>query len=101
MRIDELQNKLLLAARALPVSDHVPYAFEKRILAALNSQAPLDIWAFWSRLLWRAAAPCVGIMLVLGVWTVVASSSGTASASLAADLDRTVWGPLIAINESW
>jgi hypothetical protein len=102
MKIDELQRKLLAAARALPISDQVPYSFEKRIMAALAANpAAVDVWAFWSRLLWRAAAPCVGIMLVLGVWSVFAANSGSSSASLAADFDRTVWGPLVSLNESW
>ena len=101
MRIDQWQTKLLAAARSLPTNDYVPYAFEKRIMARLAKQEPADVWAFWSRLLWRAAAPCVGVMLVLGAWTVLSSKSTSSSSSLAADLDRTVWGPLISLNESW
>ncbi len=31
MNVDELRRKLIAAARANPPSDHVPYAFEKRI----------------------------------------------------------------------
>ena len=100
MRIDELQNRILAMARAWPVSDAVPYAFEKRIMAALAAAQPLDVWAFWSRLLWRAAAPCVGIMLVLSAWTMI-SHSANSTTTLAADLDRTVWGPLTSLNESW
>src|ERR1043165_8517093 len=100
MRTEELQHKVLQAARALPVSEAVPYAFEKRVMAALAAAESVDVWALWSRLLWRAAAPCVGIMLVLSAWTMI-SSAGNTSATLAADLDRTVWGPLTSLNESW
>ena len=100
MNIDELRNKLVAAARALPPSDAVPYAFEKRIMAALRAQAPVDVWALWSRLLWRAAAPCVAIMLAVSLWAMV-DNSAKSSTSLAADLDRTVWGPLSSLNESW
>ena len=100
MNIDELRNKLVAAARALPPSDAVPYAFEKRIMAALRAQAPVDVWALWSRLLWRAAAPCVAIMLAVSLWAMM-DNTGKSSTSLAADLDRTVWGPLSSLNESW
>jgi hypothetical protein len=101
MNIDKLQDTLLAAARALPSSDHVPYAFEKRIMARLAEGAPVDVWALWSRLLWRAAAPCVGIMLILSAWTVVANRAGGTSDALAADLERTVWGPLSSLEDSW
>ncbi len=101
MNVDDLQQKIFAAARALPQSDHVPYAFEKRIMAHLKARPALDVWAVWSRLLWRAAAPCVGIMLVLSAWTVVSGQLGGSSETLAADFERTVWGPLTSINESW
>jgi hypothetical protein len=101
MNIEHLQERLWAAARALPPNEDVPYAFEKRVMAALAEQGAVDPWAMWSRLLWRAAAPCVGIMLVVSVWSAVAHSSSTSSGNLAADLDRAVWGPLASINDSW
>jgi hypothetical protein len=101
MNTDELQKRLLKAARALPVSDHAPYAFERRIMAKLAAQPVLDAWALWSRFLWRAAAPCVGIMLVLTFWTLLANPPNRPSDTLAADFERTVWGPLSSIDESW
>ncbi len=100
MNLDDLQQKIFAAARALPPTDHVPFAFEKRIMAKLAACPALDAWGLWSQLLWRAAAPCVAIMLVLSAWTVM-SGQFSGSDSLAADFDRTVWGPLVAINESW
>jgi hypothetical protein len=99
MNANELEAKLLKAARALPAKANVPYAFEKRVMAALRTQPAIDPWALWSRLLWRAAAPCVGIMLALSAWTVVNSASS--QASLAADLEQNIWGPLTSLNDSW
>ncbi len=101
MNIDELQKKLFAAARALPSCDHVPYAFEKRVMACLAAHPAADVWALWGRLLWRAAAPCVGIMIVLSAWTVMTSRSSNSSEALAADFERTVWGPLTSLNDSW
>jgi hypothetical protein len=100
MNNDRLQNNFWSAVRALPPSDSVPYAFERRIMAALKGTEPLDLWAFWGRSLWRAAGPCIAIMLAVSLWTVV-DGSVNASSNLAADLDRTVWGPLTSLNESW
>jgi len=72
-------------------------------MAALAAQSPADPWAVWSRLLWRAAAPCIAIMLVMSVWTVVAAQSNhvRAEAALAADLEGVVWAPLSSIHEIW
>jgi hypothetical protein len=98
--LDELERRFLAAARALPPSSKVPYAFEKRVMAALAAQVA-DPWSLWARLLWRAAAPCVGIMLAMTVWTVVAGQLSPSDAGLAAELEQTVWAPLSSINETW
>lgn len=71
MNLDSLRDKLLAAARANPPSDQVPYAFEKRILARLRTQPAPDLGALWTRMLWRAAAPCVALTLTIGVWSYV------------------------------
>ena len=65
MNLEDLQKKLLAAARNNPPEDRVPYAFEKRILARLASQPAIDSSAFWARALWRAAVPCVAVTLLL------------------------------------
>ena len=69
MNLAELQRKLLAAARRNLPSDCVPFAFERRVMARLTVQPLLDFWALWAQALWRAAAPCVAIMLVLGAWS--------------------------------
>jgi hypothetical protein len=68
MNLVELHKKLIATARANMPSDHVPYAFEKRMTALLASRvapANLDLWV---RGLWRAAISCVAISLLLGAW---------------------------------
>jgi len=69
MNLAELERKLIAAARANPPSDWVPYAFEKRILARLTTRPLADGWELWARALWRAAALCVAIMVLLGAWS--------------------------------
>ena len=79
MNLDDLQKKLLAAAKANPPGEQVPYAFEKRISALLKSRPMEDPLSLWARALWRAVAPCAAIMLVLGVWSYVGSSTTTST----------------------
>ena len=67
MKIEELRAKLLAAARANPPGDHVPLAFERRVLAHLAVKPPVELAALWARALWRATVPCVAITVLLGV----------------------------------
>jgi hypothetical protein len=90
MNLAKLQHELIAAARANRPSDHVPYAFEKRIMACLPGRPALDEWALWGRALWRAAAPCLAVMLLLGAWSVLAPATPTPATDLAQDFDNTV-----------
>src|ERR1051325_9091386 len=96
MNLVELQRKLITAARVPPPRDRVPYAFEKRIRAHLAPRPVLDGWALWGKALWRASAPCVAIMLALGVWTVF-SAKTTASTDLTQDFENTM---LAAVDQN-
>ncbi len=69
MNVEQLQRKLIAVARANPPSDRVPYAFAKRVLAHIAAAPAPDVGALWACALWRAAAPCVAIMLVLSAWS--------------------------------
>jgi hypothetical protein len=101
MNIVELRKKLLAAARLIPISDAVPYAFEKRIMARIASEPTVDVWALWSRLLWKAAAPCVAIMLVMSVWAAISVDFTNSAETLAADLESTVMAPLDRLQDAW
>ena len=48
MKINEIQAMLLAAARALPPDEHVPYSFERRVMALLGAEPAPDPWALWS-----------------------------------------------------
>ncbi|MBI3876334.1 MAG: hypothetical protein HY300_10345 [Verrucomicrobia bacterium] len=69
--MEKLRQKLMAAAKAATPSDRVPYAFEKRIMARLVAPLVVDVWAVWGRWLWRAVAPCMSVMVVLGAWVLV------------------------------
>ena len=91
MKLGKLERKLLAAAKASPPSDAVPYAFEQRIMACLRQVPVPDALAAWAGGLWRAAAPCVAVAILCGIWSVVTPDTSKASASTLPDaLEQTV-----------
>jgi len=96
MNLVKLEEKLLAAARANPPSDRVPYAFEKRVIACLGNATARDAGAFWARALWRAAAPCVGVMLLLSAWSFLGGGNNTSQGDWSTVFENTV---LAAANQ--
>ena len=90
MDLAGLQRKLIAIARSNPPSDHVPLAFEQRILARIRASVGADRWVWWSKTLWRAATPCVVIMLLLGAWSWLASASSQSPGDLSQEFENTV-----------
>ena len=90
MNLEDLQRKLLAAARANPPSNRVPLAFEKRIMARLPARPGLDEWALWARALWRAAAPCVAIMLLLSAWSFFTPKATAPANDLSQEFENTL-----------
>lgn len=91
MNLDELERKLFAVARAEPVSERVPFGFEKRIIARITESPRLDAWSFWARALWRAAASCVAIMLLLSAWSLFAPHPTVSSTTdLSQEFENTV-----------
>ena len=73
MNFDDLQRKLLDAARREPPSDRVPYAFERRVMARLRAAPAPDPLAVWAAGLWRAAFSAVALcVVVVGVQVLIA-----------------------------
>lgn len=64
-----LRDKLVAAARSQVVSDHVPYAFEKRIMGRIADATRVDPVSFWGRALMRSAAVCFAFTLALGAFS--------------------------------
>ena len=90
MNLAHLERKLIAAARAIPLNDRVPYAFEKRIQALIAGRPVLDHWELWGRALWRASAPCIAIMLLLGAWALFAPQHGGPTNDLSQQLEQTL-----------
>ena len=91
MNLQQLQAKLMVAARKNPPNDHVPFAFEKRIMAHL-AKPVADVWSLWGRALWRAAAACVVAMALLGGWSF--ETGLNEKTDLAQDFENTVFAAL-------
>ena len=100
MNLENLQHKLIMAARAHPPDDSVPYAFERRIMTRLTEHRP-DPWLTWSRLLWRAAAPCLGVMTLASVLSLTFETGTADSEVLANDLDKTVLAAADNPGDAW
>ena len=99
MNLNELKIKLVAAARKCPPSDHVPYAFEKRIMARLGGLAPADLWTLWGKALWRAAASCILLTVLLGAWSLVSLNGDS---DLSEDFEGTVFADMSQqIGDGW
>jgi anti-sigma-K factor RskA len=101
MNLTELQKKLLAAARAHPPSDHVPVAFEQRVLAHLAARSPVDVSALWARALWRAVLPCVAVTVVLLVASFSLTTAAHAEPDLAQAFEQTLLATSDQLEEIW
>jgi hypothetical protein len=104
MNLIELEQKLFAAARRARPREGVPYAFEQRIMARLRARPVMDLWAVWARGLWRAAAPCVGVMLLLVGWTVLTPGQPVPDNDLAQELENTILAAATAehvLDSTW
>ncbi|HJN82440.1 MAG: hypothetical protein QF749_08250 [Verrucomicrobiota bacterium] len=81
-------ERFLRFARNLPANERVPYAFEKRIMARLRELLTPDPLTHWSRMLWRAVAPCLGVML-LAVLFSAGEPTDTSPIQTAGELEST------------
>lgn len=93
MDIEKLRAKLIQAARSDEPAERVPYAFEKRIMARLGTDAVPASLMNWGAALWRTAIPCVIIMVLFSGWCILGSNSNPSS-DLSQDMERTVLAAL-------
>jgi hypothetical protein len=91
MNLDALHSKLIAAARAQAPSEHVPLAFEKRITALLQQRPAIDYLALWARGLWRAAVPCIAVMVLLTGWSLFAPPKASSN-----DLSQELYNTVLA-----
>jgi len=93
MNLSELHDKLMAVAKKNPPSDHVPYAFEKRIMSRLASVPAPNPWALWGGPLWRAAVSCVAITVLCGVWSFASNRASDSPESFSQAFESAVFDP--------
>lgn len=69
MTLNELQRRLIEAARKNPPSGAAPPGFERRVMARLAAMPRADLWAALARPFWIAAGSCATVALACGLWT--------------------------------
>ena len=90
--------QIVRVARYLFEDSRVPYAFEKRVMAAIRLSPLPDMWSIWLPTMRKAAACGVGILLLTLAYVRYA---GTHSPDLlAGDLERTVLASVTS-EETW
>jgi hypothetical protein len=98
----DMYDRLIRAAQRLPEDEQVPYAFEKRIMAHLRPMKQVDNVTLWALGLWKAAVPCVAVMLLITTWATISTSAESSTEdSLAMELELTMTQPLQALEEIW
>ena len=100
MDLRKLQSKLLAAARANPPEEGVPYAFEKRVMANLAAVRPVDEWVWWTQALWRGAAACVGVALLVSAWALYPAGNHRGGKGVV-DLEETVLASVDDAEVNW
>jgi hypothetical protein len=93
MNLDKLYHKLVAAARKNPPGDHVPYAFERRVMARLAAAPRFDEWAAWARSLWYGAAVCAAVAVLMSVWSFSPDGEQDLAANFSQDLEQTILSP--------
>ena len=103
MNLDDLQKKLMSAARKSPPEDRVPHAFEKRVMARLSAPgSPLfrpDEWVVWARSLWYGASVCASVALLIGVWSVLPDADRDGTSEFSQDIEKTILASVVVDDE--
>ena len=85
---DEKLDKLFASAREVkPDTARAEYGFETRLTARLRAER--DQTAPWYAFAWKLVPTFAAIVLALGVWTFLDSSSGGLQSAIAGDHDET------------
>jgi hypothetical protein len=102
MNLNELHDKLIAVAKKNPAGDHVPYAFEKRIMNGLAPATAPNAWALWGGPLWKAAASCVAITILCGVWSMVEQRPVESQESFSQAFEAAVLAPPVQhAEDAW
>jgi len=101
MNWDQLEKKLIAAARKHPPRDDVPYAFEQRVMAHLRSPRRSDDLAWWGRGLWLGAGACTAIALLTSVWSFTPEDDAGSTASFSHGVEQTLFASADDSENAW
>ncbi len=103
MKQKNLHSNIIKAAQKLSEDDRVPYAFEKRIMAQLETAPQPDALALWAKGLWQASVPCLALMIAISTWSVIGQPTEPTVDPLAADLELAMLQPFddLSVEELW
>jgi hypothetical protein len=101
MQLESLRRKLIAAARAHPPGDAAPLAFEQRIMARLRALPETDPLTQWVAGLWRAAVPCVAVMVFLCAINFLYAPAAAPAESQADDLETVLTQPFHETGDTW
>ena len=87
MNHDELQAKLIGAARRQTPDDRVPYRFEKRVMALIAARKAVNRWSYG---LWRAALSCTVVAVASGILSTCLPPTADSSKDLSQELENTL-----------
>ena len=90
MNLAELERKLIAAARAHPPADRVPYAFTRRVISQVQARPAMDHWALWAGALWRSAAACVAVLIVVSALAFFLPHTPPSANDLSQDFENTM-----------
>jgi hypothetical protein len=99
MNLSQLQSKLLEAARRSPPAEHVPYAFERRVMARLTSAPLPNEWLAWTRALWFGAVACTAIAVLAIVWA--APAAANPDPSFSDGVEDTIMASTDDLDSAW
>ena len=92
MNLEQLQKKLIAAARRNAPGDQVPYAFERRVMARLSARPRFDEWTAWVRPLWYGAGVCAAVAVLMSVWSFEPDADPDLASYFSQDIEQTILG---------
>lgn len=95
MKIAELQDKLVAAARSEKPCDKVPFAFEKRVMARIAELPAIEQATEWASALWRSATACLVVAVLSAAWVLVEPAANTGTLDFSDQLENAV---LVAVD---
>lgn len=93
MNLNQLRDKLIAVAKKNSPGDHVPYAFEKRIMNRIATVPAPNPWALWAGPMWRAAISCMAITLLCAAWSLSMNRQADSQESFSQSFEAAVTAP--------